>query len=324
MTRPSSVPRRAGEATGEMVEQDYFAFGLNIRSQIALPELCEARFDRPDVRIRLRPTSPDFPAPDAPWDYHFEPGLAWMSWPPVGRATMTGDHEVEIEPAPGVESRLLPFPILGPVLSYLLHLRGKLVLHGSAVAIGGRGFVFLGDKRAGKSTTAATLVAAGHPLLTDDVVAVDLEAPLEPRILPAFPQLKLSEEASAALTLKDSEALPLVMPGFEKRQHRLSSSFHPEPVPVDAVCVLKRGEELRLRPLPALDSVKALMRFSHLVNRGDAIFTPEAKARHLRQCATVAAAARIYELTVPSALDALWAVTPLLERELEAGRSDRP
>ena len=45
--------------------------------------------------------------------------------------------------------------LVGPVLGLLLRLRGVVCLHGSAVAIGDRGIIFVGAEGAGKSTTAA-------------------------------------------------------------------------------------------------------------------------------------------------------------------------
>lgn len=53
--------------------------------------------------------------------------------------------------------------------------QGAVVLHGSAVEIGGELAVFLGNTGAGKSTLAASLHGAGHLLLGDDAVIVTFE-----------------------------------------------------------------------------------------------------------------------------------------------------
>lgn len=49
---------------------------------------------------------------------------------------------------------------------------GALVVHASAVEIGGKLAVFLGESGAGKSTLSASLQRAGHRLLTDDALIV--------------------------------------------------------------------------------------------------------------------------------------------------------
>lgn len=49
---------------------------------------------------------------------------------------------------------------------------GALVIHGSAVEIGGRLAIFMGNTGAGKSTLAASLMKRGHRLLGDDAVVI--------------------------------------------------------------------------------------------------------------------------------------------------------
>ncbi len=51
---------------------------------------------------------------------------------------------------------------------------GALGLHGSAVAIDGRAYVFIGRSGAGKSTTAYELMCRGARLLADDMTVVDV------------------------------------------------------------------------------------------------------------------------------------------------------
>jgi hypothetical protein len=62
--------------------------------------------------------------------------------------------------------------LLGPVLAFVLRLRGVTCLHASAVALGGRAVAFLGPPGAGKSTIAAALARRGHAVLTDDLLAL--------------------------------------------------------------------------------------------------------------------------------------------------------
>jgi hypothetical protein len=71
---------------------------------------------------------------------------------------------------PGVLGVLLP----GTVMAARLLLDGRLVLHASAVAIGETALAFVGSPGMGKSTLAGLAVAAGLPLLTDDVLRTDL------------------------------------------------------------------------------------------------------------------------------------------------------
>lgn len=86
----------------------------------------------------------------------------------------------------------------GPILGFVLRLRGVVCLHASAVAIGQGAIAILAPAGGGKSTTAATFAKLGFPVLSDDVAA------LEPRgdellVLPGYPRVNLWPDAAEAL-----------------------------------------------------------------------------------------------------------------------------
>lgn len=61
---------------------------------------------------------------------------------------------------------------LGPLLALALHLRGAVLIHASAVEVGGRAILFAGQSGSGKSTTAAMLHGRGHRVLADDTTEI--------------------------------------------------------------------------------------------------------------------------------------------------------
>jgi hypothetical protein len=295
----------------------YRAYGFLIESGLSLPELEPASPGVADLSIRMLPTPPDFPEPTAPVEFDFESGNPYMLWPAVGAFRIVDGRSIEIAPAPGVSEKLLPFPLLGPVMALLLHIRGMLVLHASAIAIGSESAVFLGDKMAGKSTTAAAFIRAGHRLLTDDLLALDFSGDT-PLIAPAFPQLKLSEDSAGAVSLEAAEALPLVLPDFPKRQHRLSAGFSHTATQPTRIFVLKRGTKAAITRYPGPAALSALMRFSYISRFGSRALAGEEAARHLRQCAALSRVAQVCELEVPGDLNRLDEVVRVVEADLAA------
>lgn len=75
--------------------------------------------------------------------------------------------------AVGMPTEYLSILLSGTVAAFLHSARGRIVLHASAVSLGSDGLAFMGRSGQGKSTTAATLCAAGAALLTDDVLVVE-------------------------------------------------------------------------------------------------------------------------------------------------------
>jgi hypothetical protein len=85
--------------------------------------------------------------------------------------------------------------LLGRVMALVLHCRGILTLHASAVRIGGQGVVLLAPKGFGKSSLAIALVRAGARLISDDTVAVESTAP--PVIRPGVQMLRLRPDSAS-------------------------------------------------------------------------------------------------------------------------------
>jgi len=294
----------------------YRAYGLGIRSDIALPELEPDNADADDIAIRLQKVA--WPSPEVSGGavIDLSADTQYLAWTRVGRFAIRGAREIDVEPAPDVSEALVRLPLLGPVTALLLYLRGHFVLHASAIEVGGKGAIFVGDKQAGKSTTAAVMVAAGHRLLADDVVAIDVSARGSPSILPGFPQLKLDRDAAIDGIAERSEALPLVQPSFAKLQHRLVGRFSHAPVPASCVYVLTRGANVAATPLSQSEALAALMRFSYVTRFGTDVLKEGRAAEHFERCAALASAGQVFRLMVPGKVDRLGEVVRLIERDL--------
>ncbi len=197
----------------------YSSYGLRLRADRPIPGLVPLPAGpRPDVEIHLG-SAPHLPR---------APGLGaevWYASPDRGergRPTLTvwslaGGEYLRLRYADGTEFFLqrsglevwATWPgsltleatvsyLLGPVLGFVLRLRGVIALHASGVAIGGHAAAFLGPPGAGKSTTAAALAGRGHAVLADDVIALT-PAPGAYLAQPGYPRLRLWSESLDAL-----------------------------------------------------------------------------------------------------------------------------
>jgi hypothetical protein len=273
-------------------------------------------FSRPSPRIAVGAIDLPKPSPEAATDFRFEPDRQYLAWHAVGAFLITDGCRIDIEPAAGIDDTLIAFPLLGPVLALLLHRRGLLVLHASAIAVGGKSAIFMGDKGAGKSTTASAMIRAGHELLTDDVVALDLADPNQPMIVPGFPQIKLAADAAAAISFKDAQVRPQVHPAIDKMQHRLNGAFSGDKVPASRIYILERGEKADITPLPGIAALPAIIKFSYVTRFGRAALPGDFAAMHLRQCSGIADHVGVCRLEVPTGLERIDEAVHLIERDL--------
>jgi len=306
---------RTAAASGR-VRRFYKAYGLVIGSEVALPELEPTAPATPDLEIAVRPV--DFPGATShgATAFRFEPTRQYLSWHAVGTFMISDANRIDVDPAPEIDDPLLAFPLLGPVMALALHQRGLLVLHASAIAVGGESVIFMGDKGAGKSTTAGAMIRAGHRLLTDDVVALDLSDPERPMILPGFPQLKLAADAAGAIRLEQAEVRPQVHPQIDKAQHRLRDGFAAEAVPVSRIYVLERGGRAAISPLTGAAALPAIIKFSYVTRFGRQALPGNLAAAHLSQCAHVAGRVGVSRLEVPPCLARIDEAVAAIETDL--------
>ncbi len=166
--------------------------------------------------------------------------------------------------------------LLGPILGFVLRLRGVMCLHASAVAVGRQALALMGPRGAGKSTTAAIFARWGYPVLADDVLAVR-EQGAAILAFPASPCLTLWPEAVQYL-YGAPEALPRLTPvesidpDYDKRCLELTADgyhFQSEPLPLGAIYILSSPRRPGAPRLEPLDGGRGMMALARNTYRAD-------------------------------------------------------
>jgi hypothetical protein len=218
------------------------------------------------------------------------PDEAVFCWNGVGAVRMRGGHAITFYPEGGVDPGVVRTFLLGSAMGMLLHQRGYLVLHASAVGVDGYAVLFVGESGWGKSTTAAALHTCGFSMITDDIAAIDCSD--IPSIRPGFPQMKLWPEALSDLGLDPAE-LPPIHSLIEKRAFRTPERFDHRQLPVGIVCILDRTAGPGCTRLSTQDGLIEMIRHSY-VNAW--LEQSGTLSRHLLQCAQVANHAAIFRV----------------------------
>ncbi len=285
----------------------YTAYGLEIDSALPLPELIEAPAGlNPAVTIRFGTVSePESGAFCHTQSAYVQGDDAILFWKDVGAFCVRAGNAIIIEPAADVSENVLRLFVLGSALGVLLHQRGYMVLHASAVAIDGQVVAFVGQKGFGKSTTAAAFHAQGYPLVTDDLVATKLTDG-RAMVMPGFPQLKLWPESAAYLG-KNPETLPRLVQdsAFEKRKQRVTDAFASRPLPLNSIFLLADGDTPAIVPLSAQPAFFSLMEHWQIVRLGEAFAKEIGGADFFFQGTKLLNRVPVFELQRPYDLTAL-------------------
>ena len=150
---------------------------------------------------------------------------------------------------------------LGPIMGFVMLLRGLVCLHASAIAVDDYAIALLGPAGSGKSTTAAAFAERGFSILAEDVVTLDDRGD-QFLVRPAYPCIRLWPASVKALYGTESH-LPKLTPNWDKRYLDLSErpeQFHHEALPLAAIYLLNERRGAPETPfVETLDRAEGLM-----------------------------------------------------------------
>ena len=291
----------------------YVAYGLRLRSALPLPELAEGEPAlEADVSIRLGPVElgDTDSATDRPeLRVSLDGTRFWLDG--VGTYSVRDGREITIDPTPAGDVRLLRFNLLGLAMALLLHQRGMVALHASVVSVGDAAAAFLGHSHAGKSTTAAALHRRGHPMVTDDIAAIDVDD-VETKVFPAFPVMRLWPESVQSVGLIP-DALENIYDGSDKRSSPASHGFAKNPVPFRTIYVLDFGSQFKIEPIAPAAAVAELLRHSFVAG---ILKSTNTAAVHFHRCVKLAQSVRIVRLIRRRNIAELDHLAELIEEDL--------
>jgi hypothetical protein len=197
-------------------QTSYQAFGLQLRSDLPLPELLPSgrRELQPDVVITVGDLVQEWESGTSDFTYFRVRGdRIWFAVPQIAIYRISEGREIVVSPLDGADERMIRLYLLGSCMGALLMQRGILPLHGSAVVVDGRAYAFVGESGAGKSTIAAAFAKQGFALLSDDVIALSFGDPGDgtrlPTVTPSYPQQKLWQESLEQLGMESGLFAPL-------------------------------------------------------------------------------------------------------------------
>lgn len=241
----------------------YFAFGLEIESQLPVPELLPGNPVLPSqISIQLADVPDSLSAPVfSGVRFQGSTNEFLLSVDNVAKYLVKNGNTILIKPLPNASEKDIRLFLMGSALGALIHQRGLLPFHGSSVIIHNKAVVFSGISGAGKSTLAATFVKKGFSLITDDVCVITLDQETNPIVHPGYPQMKLWADSLEKIGGKN-ENLTLVRDGIKKFSLPVRPHFHQTPEVLSGIYIIstKNTEGFRI------ETVKGIEKFNMLKN----------------------------------------------------------
>lgn len=288
----------------------YYGFGLDFQSAIPIPEMREGSTGsgEPVVIRHASAPCPENLTPVAP-SVAAGPHDFWMEVPGIARLHVAGGSMILIDPAPNATMNDIRAYLLGSAMGALLHQRGLLPLHASAVEIDGRAVALCGASGAGKSSLALHLVKRGHRLLCDDICAIDTISGA-PRLWPGLVNLKLWRESLEAVG-EEHRALQPVLPTLDKYKLPVTDLVEYRSHALGHIFLLSVSE--REPATITLQGTKGLSALVANTFRGQLVRPMERNRCHFDQCVVTSATAKIVQLSRPWSLSGMDATCGAVE-----------
>jgi hypothetical protein len=246
----------------------YKAFGYRVASEIPLPELPgwgNEGDETADVVIERADLSEQWSRIATPNQKTVVTDNRVM-FQIAGTATycIEDGTKITVSSFHGADEDQIRLYILGTCFGALLLQRKVLPLHGSAVAIKGKAYAFIGDSGAGKSTLASAFLQLGYPLVSDDVIALTVAQDQFPLVTPSYPQQKLWQESLDGFGMENS----LYRPIFQRETKfavPVPAKFYPEPLPLAGVFELVKSEQetILMERIRSLERLPLLYRHTY-------------------------------------------------------------
>lgn len=297
--------------------KNFRAWGLNIASRMDLPEFMEGSGKCADVFVDYGVV------PDSLHEvrtrgvlYQAAPGRFLLTVDGVANYLVANGREITIEKAADAEDDAVRLFLQGSAFGALLHQRGVLPLHASAIRVNGKAVLFCGISGVGKSTLAGAFFKRGYPVLADDICALSSTDEGISMVLPGFPQLKLWADATRKLE-ENTDCLRKVRRELEKYGLPLENGFSSEPTPLDRVYILNttNTDSFDMRPVNGLRKFNALMNNTY---RCSFIEGLGSKPEHFSQCTAAGRNARIRRVTRPTRGFRIDELADLIEKDFSA------
>ncbi|WP_417069494.1 hypothetical protein [Niveibacterium terrae] len=288
----------------------YRLFGLNLSSDILLPELGFFPFppESEDVRIVLGAVPESLEVPEFSRAlFSIQNRTLLLNVPDCARYLVREGREIVCEPLVAEPGPDLLVYLYGTCLAALCYQRGMMPFHAGVVETPSGAVLVAGDSGAGKSTLAAALQERGYTVWSDDLCVLDIETR---RVSPGIPRIKLWENSIAHVGWQDRPNEPVLL-RRNKFQFRVPPARQ-DWLDLKAIFTIDADHRYQVKLVP-LSGIKAIRAIEANLFRNAIVHGIKANTTYFAHCCTLAQSVPVLHVERPRLLEAMPQVLDSIE-----------
>lgn len=210
---------------GDIVVNNYYVYGLNIKSEIEIEEFIKLDNinDQDVVYISYGKMSDEIKEEIKQGkSVSLVNNKIWFHINDIATYCVTNGNKIEVELCDNADIQIVKIYVMCSCLGFIMLQRNMIAIHGGVIEMDHKAIIFTGDRGAGKSTLTTALREKGYKFISDDVAGIKIDK--VPYVMPGFPYQKLCESAmdnfgydkeSYTSFMSDKE-VKYIVPAFEE------------------------------------------------------------------------------------------------------------
>ena len=295
----------------------YWAYGLEIQSELAFPEMYPYGVKKPDLEIKFGNVPAVLTGSEviAKEKLFISPN-EYLIHLPICSYYVKGGASITIELRENADLPSVRLFLLTNAMAAILHQRNKVALHAGAIQTEKGLVVICGESGAGKSTTISALQQQGYKIYVDDVLVLEKENQSVLGVA-AYPTLKLWDDTFEKLALGVVPEEQKLRESVNKYRVSFQEDFTTKPIPVYKLFYLCKEEANTSIEVIKKDGLEAFKILYSQLYRTSMINNNQSQAILFERLNQLINQTGLFEVARPTNSNSIEEIVKIIEKEIQ-------
>lgn len=295
----------------------YWAYGLEIQSELEFPEIYPYAVKKPDLEIKFGKVPAVLAGPEViAKEKFFISSTEYLIHLPICSYYVKGGASITIELKEHADLPSVRLFLLTNAMAAVLHQRNKVALHAGAIQTDKGLVVICGESGAGKSTSISALQKKGYKIFVDDVLVLEKEGEKVVGVA-AYPTLKLWDDTLEKLELGIIPAEQKLRESVNKYRVSFQEDFTTNTIPIYKLIYLRKEEGTTTIEIIKKEGLEAFKILYSQLYRTSLISNSQSQGVFFERLNQVLHQTNLVEIRRPTTGNSIAEIVKIIEKEIQ-------